>query len=118
MFGGPVRSGRDKCNAGLCFCRRIRPLLGPSKHRLWWGPILVKHFRKLAPNQMRLLDAFQDNGWRSRIGDPLPAQNSDEDLKQRLRDTVKDLNRSLGEPVVRFRGDGTGKGVTWEHVCP
>ena len=65
-----------------------------------------------------LLDASKDNSWRNRINDPLPEQNSDGDSTQRLRDTVRDLNRSLGERVVRFRGDGTGKGVTWEHVCP
>ena len=89
---------------------------GRTSH-LWAGPVLVKHFCKRAPNQMRLLDAFEQANWTSRIDDPLPSGDYDADPKQRLRDTIKDLNSSLHTRVIRFRGDGTGRGVLWEFVC-
>lgn len=87
------------------------------KYDLWAGPNLVKRFRRRAPNQMRVLDAFERNGWPEMIDDPLPEDRYDVDPKQRLHNTIKDLNRSLRETVIHFCGDGTGTGVIWERVC-
>ena len=74
---------------------------------------VVKQFRWAAPNQERILEAFQEAGWPRRIAEPLP----DDGLvapKTRLHDTIKCLNRGRREPIIRFRGDGTGLGVIWE----
>jgi hypothetical protein len=60
---------------------------------------------------VRILKAFQEEGWPVRIDDPLPFQKGI-DSKSRLRDTVKALNRS--QQVLRFHLDGTGEGVRWE----
>src|SRR5947207_475841 len=34
--------------------------------------LLVKHFRRPAPNQYLILDVFQEENWPERIDDPLP----------------------------------------------
>lgn len=77
----------------------------------WVGEKLIKRFRWRAANQEKVLEAFAQQGWPHRIDDPLP---QDEKIcpKQRLHDTIKCLNRKhVSEGVVRFRGDGTGRGV-------
>ncbi len=57
--------------------------------------------------------AFQEEGWPVRIDDPLPPV-SESEPKQRLRETIRSLNRNQKERLVRFKGDGTGEGVLWE----
>jgi hypothetical protein len=97
------------------------PLWDPECRRLWLGRRLLKEFRQPAPNQTRLLDAFQESGWAAQhIDDPLPRADweGEEDARRRLHETVKNLNRSLPAGTLWFRGDGTGQGVRWEHVRP
>lgn len=84
-------------------------------HRLWLGSHLVKEFAQPAPNQEQLLTAFERLRWPARIADPLPPMPYQEP-KERLRDTVKHLNRHQVHRLVRFHGDGTGRGVFWEAV--
>jgi len=93
----------------------ITPHWDQRNRRLWAGPILVKHFARAAPNQIRLLDAFEEVQWRRPLDDPLP-ETFKTDPKFRLHHTIMDFNRSLGVPVIHFRGDGTGLGVLWEFV--
>ena len=76
---------------------------------------LIKRFKWRAPNQETLLLAFQQQGWPSRIIDPLPP-NSMVDPKRRLHDTIKCLNRRHSRNLIRFHGDGTGGGVVWRIV--
>lgn len=54
---------------------------------------LVKWFRSPAPNQERILAAFQEEAWPPRVDDPLP-QHKEQDPKRRLSDTIKCLNRT------------------------
>jgi hypothetical protein len=51
------------------------------------------------------------------IDDPLPTwpDEEEEEVKRRLHDTIKNLNRTLPPGTIRFRGDGTGQGVRWEY---
>jgi hypothetical protein len=81
------------------------------------GGRLLKVFRQPARNQTALLDVFQEEGWPAHIDDPLTlAGGEDEgDAKRRLHETIKNLNRGLPPGTIRFRGDGTGQGVTWEY---
>ena len=89
----------------------------PSWHRdrreLRLGHVVVKQFKVPAPNQETILAAFDEEGWPFRIDDPLPPQ-ADQDSKRRLHDTINKLNRHQKQPLIHFRGDGTGRGICWE----
>lgn len=119
--------------AGVCFVRQS--LVGPGdcpapqppallprwdreQRRLWLGHLLLKEYRHLAPNQTALLEVFQEQSWVvTDIDDPLRPQagEEEEDVKRRLRATIKNMNRGLPPGTIRFRGDGTGEGVVWEY---
>ena len=73
----------------------------------------MKRFQLPSRNQETILSAFEEEGWPPRIDDPLPPA-VDCDPKQRLRDTIKSLNRNRKLVRIRFKGDGTGQGVLWE----
>jgi hypothetical protein len=78
----------------------------------------LKEFRQRSPNQVRILDVFQEQGWcGAHIDDPLPqgAGDTEEDAKRRLHDTIKNLNRGLPSGTIRFQGDGTGQGIAWVY---
>ena len=79
------------------------------------GVALVKQFKWTAENQEAILCVFEEEGWPARIDDPLPPQ-AEQDSKRRLSDTIKCLNRKQANPILHFRGDGTGEGIIWELV--
>jgi hypothetical protein len=93
------------------------PTWNPSLRELTFCGILVKRFRKSAPNQECLLSAFESQHWPDRIANPLPIDTAIPAI-DRLRDAVKRLNKTLHSPVLRFGGDGTGEGVTWRALHP
>jgi hypothetical protein len=99
--------------------RTTAPVLHPTwdgdMRVLRWGEVLLKAFRQPAANQELILDAFEEQGWPERIDDPLPPERGME-AHQRLRDTVKNLNRSHRVPLIRFWTDGTGEGICWTLV--
>ncbi|WP_404305666.1 hypothetical protein [Neorhodopirellula lusitana] len=82
--------------------------------RLCFNGTLVKVFKWRAANQEVVLAAFQEEGWPSRIDDPL-SPSPELDSKRRLSDTIKCLNRKQVNSIIHFRGDGTGEGIVWEH---
>jgi hypothetical protein len=73
---------------------------------------IVKRFRRRARNQELVLAAFEEERWPRRILDPLSPQPS-HDVKRRLSDTIKFLNRRQENEFIRFHGDGSGEGVIW-----
>lgn len=77
------------------------------------GELVVKQFKRAAPHQELIIASFQELGWNSRIDDPIP-QDKGIDAKQRLHTTIKKLNRGQCNALIRFYGDGTGRGVCWE----
>ncbi len=96
----------------------ILPFWYAEGRQLWLGDHRLKVFRQPAPNQTRILDVFQEQGWATmHIDDPLPpsADEGEQEAKQRLHDTIKNLNRGLPPETIHFRGDGTGQGVVWEY---
>jgi hypothetical protein len=100
--------------------RRGRPRWDARSRRLWLGKLLLKEFRQPAPYQTALLDAFQRRGWARRyVKNPLAAAPGEgaEEVRRRLHDTIKNLNRGLPAGTIRFRGNG-GSGVWWEHSPP
>jgi len=77
---------------------------------------LIKRFRVPAPNQELILGAFQEEQWPPRIDDPIP-QTTEIEPKQRLRDTIRALNKNQQiAGILRFTGDGTGEGILWQAV--
>ena len=90
---------------------------GNSRPRrtLYLGSVIVKQFKGPAKNQKAILDTFQEEGWPTRIDDPLP-HIPDQDPKERLHDTIKSLNRHQVHRLLVFEGDGTGEGVQWRQV--
>jgi DNA-binding PadR family transcriptional regulator len=94
-----------------------------SKHRtLYYGIEVIKQFRVLAPNQIAVIEAFQEHNWPARVDFPQDLWRSKRGmpLKRLQNDTVRALNRHQRNPRVqlKFRGDGTGTGVLWEAVHP
>lgn len=83
------------------------------RRELCVGKDVVKRFKLPCANQETILAAFQEEGWPPRIDDPLPPQLN-HDPKQRLRDTLRSLNRNQKIRRLVFKGDGTGQGVLWE----
>ena len=63
----------------------------------------------------RILAAFEEEGWKERIDDPLPPLAGRREAN-RLRNEVQALNQRLEKPVIRFIMDGTGLGICWEPV--
>jgi hypothetical protein len=63
-----------------------------------------------------VLAAFQVADWSERILDPLEWEPG-LDPTERLRETVKSLNRGLTPGTIRFHADGTGAGIRWEPVA-
>ena len=92
---------------------RVAPCWDRERHELRVGGMLVKQFKLPSPNQEMILTAFEEEHWPPRIDDPLPPSKKF-DAKQRLHDTIKNLNRNQKHRLIRFMGDGTGQGVRWE----
>jgi hypothetical protein len=94
---------------------RHQPHWDSGARELWLGRTLVKRFRHAAPNQERILAAFQEESWPTHIDDPLPPSDG-VDPKRRLHDTVNHLNQHQQNGVVHFRTNGNGTGVCWSRV--
>jgi hypothetical protein len=90
-----------------------KPTWDCDRRELRFVGSLVKQFKLPSPNQEHILMAFEEDGWPPRIDDPLPP-HPEAEPKQRLRETIRSLNRNQKERLVRFKGDGTGEGVLWE----
>jgi hypothetical protein len=76
---------------------------------------VIKRYRLPASNQIAVLMAFEEEGWPSRVFDPLQP-DGDHDPKRRLHETIKALNRHHRVKIIQFHGDGTGEGILWEWV--
>lgn len=88
------------------------PQWDPDTLKLTRAGIVLKHVRSrtIAANVVRVLDAFEEQGWPSRIDDPMP----DGPDQMRLHATILSLNTRLSQ--VRFHADGSASGITWEYV--
>jgi hypothetical protein len=94
---------------------RAKPRWDPPLRQLWLGKELVKWFRVPAGNQELILAAFHEQGWPAHIDDPLPHMPGI-DPKERLHAALRRLNGRQLRRLLRFRGDGTGRGVCWEAI--
>ena len=92
-----------------------KPHWDAEARELRFNGIVIKRYKWQAMNQEIVLHAFEEEGWPQRIDDPLPPQ-PEQDPKRRLCDTIKCLNRKQANQLIRFHGDGTGEGVSWESL--
>lgn len=104
--------------------RRLAELLKSSEsvpgydalsRRLSWRGGVVKTLAREAACQEAVLLAFQQAGWPALLDDPLEVE-AGVDVKARLRQTVKSLNKRLRPGTIRFHADGTGRAVRWAVV--
>jgi hypothetical protein len=94
-----------------------KPYWDADLGRLWVGDLLIKQYTEAAENQRRVLDAFQEMGFRQRIDDPTIRRPSEPvwSRRRRRRDTIAGLNDDHVNPgIIYFRGDGTGDGIIWD----
>jgi hypothetical protein len=108
-------SANEIHSANQILAKLPAPYWDSQRRILWLDQMVVKEFRWQAANQERVLAAFQEEDWPARILDPLAPQPACV-MKRRLSDTIKCLNRSQQNPLIRFLGDGTGEGVRWENA--
>jgi hypothetical protein len=94
--------------------RRI-PAWDGLRGELWFAGQLVRRFRNAASNQRVVLAAFQVQEWPDLLPDPLPPLADCVHVKQRLHDTIKNLNRCHLVACIRFFGTGAGRLVGWKR---
>jgi hypothetical protein len=94
-----------------------RPKYEQGVRELRLGKRLVKRYRVPADNQELILKAFEEEHWPPHIDDPLPPR-VDIDPHERLHETIKSLNKSQINRLIRFSGDGTGRGILWSLIPP
>jgi hypothetical protein len=75
--------------------------------------VVVKDFQQPAPSQKAALWAFEEEGWKRTMDDPLPPEPG-LDRKRRLHDTVNNLNRNQRVPLLKFSCCRCGEGLRWE----
>jgi hypothetical protein len=102
-------------NAAASPLLQIKPVWNPRLRCLSLGRLIVKQYHLPAPNQEEVLTRFHNENWIEQIADPLPRE-AEIDPKQRLHETIAALNRHQINPVLRFMGDGTGRGVRWASI--
>jgi hypothetical protein len=78
--------------------------------QLHWRGKVVKRYRRRAELQWTILAAFEEERWREQIDDPLPG-NGGAAAKERLRETVESMRRSLRGTGLRFGVAGCGTRV-------
>ncbi|MBI3406825.1 MAG: hypothetical protein HY040_00525 [Planctomycetes bacterium] len=59
--------------------------------------------------------AFEEENWPVHLDDPL-SPTREIDPKQRLHDAISRLNRNQKNRLLRFEGDGTGRGLRWRLI--
>lgn len=119
-FVAPMRQHAENCRrffneiaqklstGGAPVVEGLKPHWDTDRGELSFAGQLCKRYRQPAPNQRRVLDAFQEDGWPPKIDNPLPGDFD----RQRLADTIRGLN--AGNECLRFELDGTGEGILWE----
>lgn len=112
-------------HAGLVFVRQRGIAAGPpgSARRIRWDHGCrelqvdgksAKRFFRVARAQWVVLDSFQASNWQRRVEIECPT-NGNRDPTHRLREVVAELNKGLDQSLIRFRMDGSGKGVIYDH---
>jgi hypothetical protein len=94
----------------------VCPVWVKAQRTLFWENHVVLDFRRAAPNREAILSAFEAEHWPEHLPDVVTHFAGRKSLP-RLHDAVKNLNRMQRVLLIRFAGDGTGRGVCWK-ACP
>ena len=101
---------REMVDDTQCVPIREHPEWNHDRGELTFQGELIRRVRVgVATQIVKILDAFQLQGWPDRIGSPI-----NDDMTH--RDAIRALNSRL--TAIRFCSDGTGRGVLWEIVPP
>ena len=100
---------------------RVHPLHGKpvwdaATQTLWLEGALVKRFRRDTLLQAAVLAAFQEQAW-PRLISFTPEPRAPLCPKCRLRNTIRNLNRSL-RPRLHFWQEACGTRIGWELAPP
>jgi hypothetical protein len=87
--------------------RRPVPRWDAATCALLYQGRVIRRYAARAHGVIAVLNLFAAQEWAERV--PLPQQ-----LVSNLHDLVKSLNNDLGE--IRFRADGTGRGIAWAPI--
>lgn len=100
--------------------RRLRRLIGEplrptpslpvwdrSSGLLRYEGNIVRKVNANGGNIRRILDCFEEQGWQSRVDNPLPGGSD----SKRLRNALASLHAGLS--VLRFQADGSASGIRW-----
>jgi hypothetical protein len=95
------------------------PVWDEIQGRLLFLGQIVKRFHHAASNQRTVLRALNNRGWLECVSDPLPRPANGVNVKQRLHDTIKNLNRGHEFVCLHFYGADGGRAVGWKllPVC-
>ncbi len=90
----------------------VRPSWNAQTRELCFNGQVVKQFHRPAECQEMILSAFEKARWAVRIENPLKGRDGRE-ASDRLHDVIRALNRNQNTRLIRFRGDGKGRGIRW-----
>jgi hypothetical protein len=90
----------------------LRPRWDGERRELYFGNNLCKEYRVRAPNQISILEAFENDGWPKRIDDPI-SSGADNATRQRTSDAVRALNIN---DYIRFELAGDREGILWKPL--
>lgn len=109
----------SRSESGLTTVASVRPSFvycNDGHRELRVNESIVKRFRTTATCQELILASFEELGWPCHADDPLPIVKN-LDPKKRLHDAIARLNRNQLVQLIRFHGDGNGRGVYWEFTA-
>jgi hypothetical protein len=108
------RAGSDPPTLAIAEPPRAQPpKWDRNRGELRVGSTVVKRFKIPSATEETILAAFEELHWPPRIDNPLPPCEESSN-KWRLQKAIEALNQQQKQPLVRFFGDGTGRGVLWE----
>jgi len=87
----------------------LQPTWDKALSQLLFDDEVVRKVSPQAANLIKILDAFQEDGWPKKIDSPF---SPCEDGKQKRSDAIRELNKKLRK--IRFESDGSGEGLLWK----
>jgi hypothetical protein len=97
------------------FRPRNVPMYDGGNMLLYWRGTVIKTWDREATSQNAVLAAFEEEDWPDMILDPI-WPDLEQDAKERLRETVKRLNKGLKPGTIRFFTTRLGTAVRWAPV--
>lgn len=104
---------RERLWGWLCIESALRHLKAPPRPRwdratqtLFVGATRVRRFKRVAPKQFGILDAFERSGWPDEIANPF-------DNATDQNTAMRDLKKGLSPKLISFHGTGS-TGIRWE----